>query len=127
VSPVELARSVLFYTQKGGIDDGDRATSDDGSRAMSDFFSDPKSALIALLGILGGIVTWLFKREVRRIDKALAESVRREEFNQWRGDMDRRHEENIDRLDRIEAATTGTHKRIDELYRDLVKNRQSGK
>lgn len=86
---------------------------------MNDFFSDPKSVLIAIVSILGGLVTFLFKRELRRIDKALAESVRRHEFTQLRGDMDRRHAENIERLDRIDDATTGTHKRIDELYRDL--------
>lgn len=86
---------------------------------MNEFFTDPKSALLALLGLLGGIVTWLFKREVRRIDKALAESVRRHEFEQLRRDMDTRHGENTDRLKSIEAVTTGTHKRIDELYRDL--------
>lgn len=87
---------------------------------MNDFFNDPKSALLALLGACMGVISWFGKREIRRIDKALAESVRRHEFEQLRKDMDSRHGENIDRLDRIETATTGTHKRIDELYRDLV-------
>lgn len=86
---------------------------------MNDWL-DPKSALLALVTLFGGIVSWLFKREVRRIDRALAESVRRTEFEQLRKDMDRRHDENIDRLDRIDEATTGTHKRIDDLYCDLM-------
>lgn len=86
---------------------------------MNDW-SDPKSLLLALVTLLGGIVSWLFKREVRRIDRALTESVRRTEFEQLRKDMDRRHDENIGRLDRIDTATTGTHKRIDDLYCDLM-------
>lgn len=87
---------------------------------MNDFFSDPKSAALGLLGTLVGVITWLGKREIRRIDKALDESVRRHEFEQLRKDMDSRHGENIARLDRIDTATTGTHKRIDDLYCDLM-------
>lgn len=86
---------------------------------MNEFFTDPKNITMAVLAIFGGIVSWFFKREVRRIDEALAESVRRPELEQLRKDMDSRHGENIDRLDRIETTTTGTHKRIDDLYRDL--------
>lgn len=86
---------------------------------MNDF-SDPKSAFIALLGIMGSIVSWLFRREVRRIDKALAESVRRHEFDALRQDLSREHKDNVERLNRIESATTGTHKRIDDLYSDIL-------
>jgi uncharacterized membrane-anchored protein YjiN (DUF445 family) len=99
---------------------------------MNDLLTDPKSWVIGILGILGTIVTWLFKRELSRIDKAMEESVRRDELTQLRADIDRRHqesahrqdkrhEENTDRLDRIETGVTGTHQRIDQLYRDLPK------
>lgn len=85
---------------------------------MNEFFTDPKTA-VAMLAFMVAVVSWFFRREVKRIDQALADSVRRPELEQLRKDQDGRHGENIDRLVRIEVATTGTHKRIDELYRDL--------
>lgn len=86
---------------------------------MNDLLTDPKAWVIGLLTVLGGIVTWFFQRELSRIDRALAESVRREEFNQLRGDMDRRHAENVEKLDSIDSGITGTHRRIDALYERL--------
>lgn len=85
---------------------------------MDDLLQDPKAhsifwgAVLAVLGFFG-------RREVNRIDRAIADSVRKQELSQLRLDMDQRHRENVERLDRIEAATTGTHSRIDDLYRDL--------
>jgi hypothetical protein len=66
---------------------------------------------------------WFVKREIKRIDLALADSVRKQEFEQLREDMNERHRENLDRLDRIDTATTGTHQRIDQLYRDWIASR----
>lgn len=86
---------------------------------MDALLNDPKlhSGLVAVL-VAAGI--WFVKREVARIDKALAGAVRRDELKQLRQDMDRRHEENSGRLERIETGVTGTHQRIDQLYCDLM-------
>jgi hypothetical protein len=43
-----------------------------------------------------------------------------------RDDMERRHDENRETFDKIESATTGTHKLIVDLYRDLL-NQRSGR
>lgn len=87
---------------------------------MNDLLTDPKAWVLGLLTLLGGIVAWFFQRELARIDRAIAESVRRDEFIQLRGDMDRRHAENVAKLDSIDSGITGTHQRIDALYRDLL-------
>lgn len=87
---------------------------------MNDLLTDPKSWVIGLITLLGAIVAWFFQRELARIDRAIAESVKRDEFNQLRRDMDARHTENVDKLDRIDLGITGTHQRIDALYRDLM-------
>ncbi len=46
-------------------------------------------------------MAWFFQRELTRIDKAIAEMVRRDEFTKLRDDMDRRHTENVEKLDKI--------------------------
>lgn len=93
---------------------------------MNDLFNDPKlhSGLVA--GIVSAgiwLVRWLVKREISRndqriaaVEKGLANGVKRTEFEQLRADGDQRHRENSERLERIEDATTGTHRRIDELF-----------
>jgi hypothetical protein len=80
---------------------------------MNDLLTDPKSALIAVLGILMAVLTWLGKGALERI-KHLEQNAATQ------ADIDKRHEENLERLDRIETAVTGTHRRIDDLYRDLM-------
>ena len=87
---------------------------------MNDLLTDPKAWVIGLLATLGGIVAWFFQRELSRIDRAIAESVKRDEFNALRADMGRRHNENVTKLDNINSGITGTHQRIDALYRDLL-------
>ena len=90
---------------------------------MDDWINDPKlhSTLVAILVAAGA---WFVKREVRRIDQGLANAVKRSELEQLRADMRREHQENISRLDRIETAIdtgiTGTHRRIDDLYKELI-------
>jgi C4-dicarboxylate-specific signal transduction histidine kinase len=42
------------------------------------------------------------------------------QLDDLRDDMERRHEENRETFDKIETATTGTHKLIVDLYRDLL-------
>lgn len=87
---------------------------------------------VALLTGVIAVVIFFIKREFKRIDDAIAASVRRDELSQLRADMekrhteiidrqDKRHAENTNRLERIETTATSTHRRIDELYRDLPK------
>jgi hypothetical protein len=103
---------------------------------MNDLLTDPKAWVLGLLGILGAIAVFLLKRELKRLDQMIADSVRREEFtrldnllaeavrrdefNSLRDDMDRRHGDNIERLDRIEKSTTGTNNRIDAIYEKII-------
>lgn len=87
---------------------------------MNDLLIDQKAWVIGLLTILGAYMVWSFKREMARIDEALKDSVRRAEFEQLRGDLRREHLENSGRLERIENGVTGTHKRIDDLYSDIL-------
>lgn len=86
---------------------------------MNDLLTDPKAWFLGLLAILGGIVAWFFQRELARIDKAIADSVKRDEFNQLREDMDGRHQENKETLGEIKEGITGTHRRMDDLYQKL--------
>ena len=85
---------------------------------MNDLLKDPKLAY-GIITLCIGVIIVLFRREVKRIDTMLADSVRRSEFDQLRKDMDTRHHENIDRLERIEDVSTGTHRRIDEFLLQL--------
>lgn len=86
---------------------------------MNDLLTNPTLHSI-IVGAIVSLGVWFVKREITRIDKQLANTVRRDELQQIRRDMDRRHEENLERLDRIDTATTGTHKRIDQLYDKLI-------
>lgn len=43
-----------------------------------------------------------------------------------REDMERRHTENRKSFDKIETGVTGTHQRLDSLYRDLLNQKQGG-
>jgi hypothetical protein len=78
---------------------------------MNDIFGDPKSIIVGLIGAVMALLAWIGRRELERV-KGDNQSLR--------DDMERRHKENIDRLDRIETGVTDTHRRIDDLYRDLL-------
>lgn len=92
---------------------------------MNDLLTDPKAWVVGLLALLGGIVAWFFQRELARIDKAIAESVKRAELEQFRQDQRKEHEENKATLREIKDGVTDTHRRIDDLYRDLIPGRDS--
>jgi hypothetical protein len=85
---------------------------------MNDLINDPK-AVAATMVILMSIAGFFGRRELRRLDKAIENSVRRREFEQLREDMDERHQENLQRLDKIDTAVTGTHQRVDTFLMKL--------
>jgi len=76
-------------------------------------------------------------RMERRMGKALTreehEHICRERnvrveksIDELRDDIERRHEENRETFDKIESGITGTHRRLDDLYRDLI-NQKGGR
>lgn len=86
---------------------------------MNELLSDARFWFTAMgLGLLG-FVKYLWKKQEKRLDALEADAVRKDELQQLREDMEHRHDENRELLARIDASTTGTHQRIDQLYRDL--------
>lgn len=71
-----------------------------------------------LVSIMFGLI---FRTQMKRIDRLEAHAAKKADIEQWTADGDKRHKDNTARLDRIETGITGTHKRIDQLYRDLMK------
>lgn len=87
---------------------------------MNDLFADWKNIAIAALGGLVSLGAWIFKGHVRRLEQLEAAAARKQEIEQLREDMDRRHDQNITTLGEIKDAVTGTHQRIDDLYTQLL-------
>jgi hypothetical protein len=87
---------------------------------MNELLNDTRFWLVTLGAAVVGFVRYLWNKQERRLEKLEADSVRRVEFDQFRADLREEHEENSERLDRIETGITGTHKRLDDLYRDLI-------
>lgn len=91
---------------------------------MNDLFADPKAVAIALLGALVAVLTYLGRDALKRLTELERNSVDKSY-------VDTRHHENTGRFDSlgrrfdkledvVTNAVTGTHKRIDDLYRDLL-------
>jgi len=77
---------------------------------MNDLLNDWKNLAIGLLGVLVGILTWIGKRTITRVDQLAIEAIARNvEFQQLRGDLAEEHSENGDKLDRIEALINRNH------------------
>lgn len=91
---------------------------------MNELLSDVRFWFTAMGLALVGLVKYLWNKQEKRLAKLEADSVRRQEFDSLRSDMRDEHAENTERLDRIEeeirTGITGTHRRLDDLYRDLM-------
>lgn len=79
---------------------------------MNELISDPKFSLL-VAGAFMGLLVWLGKRQIRRIDALEQTSVSK-------ADIERMHGENTRKLEGIAVGVTATHRRIDEIYRDLL-------
>lgn len=80
---------------------------------MNELLQDTRFWLVTLGSGVVGLIRYLWKRQEKRLDAVEREMVRRAEF-------DRLQEDISSKLDSIEAGITGTHKRIDDLYRDII-------
>ena len=87
---------------------------------MNELLADTRFWFTALGAAVVGLIRYLWKKQEKRLDAMEADMVRRNEFERLRTDMREEHEENSSRLSRIETGVTGTHKRLDDLYRDLI-------
>lgn len=78
---------------------------------MSEIFADAKSIILSLFGALVGLMLWLGRREVRRIDDLEKQSVTRDELsktlNQMRDDRLQMHRENREELRYIRERVDG--------------------
>lgn len=104
---------------------------------MNELFTDPRFTL-GVVTLLGMLLVWLGKGYVGRLEALEREAVRKEDLKQLRQDLKAEHAENSTRLEGlrndlkserqetreklngIEGAITGTHRRIDDLYSDVV-------
>jgi hypothetical protein len=83
---------------------------------VNELLSDTRFWLTTMGAAIVGLVRYLWRRQEKRLDAVEAEMVRRKEFDQL-----------TDKLDSIETGITGTHKRIDDLYRDLMARNGGGR
>ena len=79
-------------------------------------FDDLRSAISWLAAALSGVLLWIGKREVKRIDNletAVGQCVRKEDFentlSRWQEERRQMHDENRETLGRI-------HERVDSLW-----------
>lgn len=87
---------------------------------MNDLLADARFWIVTLGLAVVAFVKYLWARQEKRLDDMEADMVRRKEFDQFRTDQREEHKENIGRLDDIKTEITGTNKRLDDLYRDLI-------
>lgn len=87
---------------------------------MNDLLADARFWIVTLGLAVVTFVKYLWSRQEKRLDGMEADMVRRKEFDQFRVDQKEEHQENIGRLDDIKKEITGTNKRLDDLYRDLI-------
>lgn len=92
---------------------------------MNELFPNAKALLTWTFGIIGtllgllGVIAMAFVRSYMKANYVTKEdlAVMREELSEERA---RQHSEGQRKLDSIQNAVTGTHQRLDQLYRDLI-------
>jgi len=88
---------------------------------MNDFFSDPKTFIQLLLLVLMAVFSWIGKNAMKRLEHLESDTLRKSDLARMEERQAARHLENSGRLDRIEGSVTGTHKRIDDIFTELLK------
>jgi predicted AlkP superfamily phosphohydrolase/phosphomutase len=87
---------------------------------VNELLSDTRFWLTTMGAALVGLIRYLWKGQEKRLAAVEAEMVRRSEFEQLRDDISAK-------LDKIETGVTGTHRRMDDLYRDLIPRNGGGR
>lgn len=74
-----------------------------------------------------GVLAWLWRMNETRLRTYEARlihleinAIRKDDLDKLRGEFAQRHEENSEKLNSIDSGVTSTHRRIDDLYRDLM-------
>lgn len=67
-----------------------------------------------------GVLAWMWRTNESRLRDLEINAVRKGDLDKLRVEFALRHEENSNKLNNIESGVTGTHRRIDDLYRDLM-------
>jgi hypothetical protein len=83
---------------------------------VNELLSDAKTVVLGLLGLLMTLFAFIGRRHLKEFDELKRNAVSRAE-------VERMHEENRDKLDAIDETVTATHRRIDEMYRDMINKR----
>lgn len=80
-----------------------------------------EKAIGGLLLLLMTILGLLYRGTIKRLDILEAEAVRTKELDSREQQRMQQHIDNCARLDRIDSSISGIHKRVDDLFRELVK------
>lgn len=75
---------------------------------------ETKTVIEWLFGAFVAVLTWIGRFQIKRIDRL-------EQHYMPRVEVERLHEENRQRLDEIRETVGRTEARMDQLYRDLMK------
>lgn len=80
-----------------------------------------EKAIGALLALLMAILGLLYRGTIKRLEVLEAEAVRTKELEASKAQQAQQHIDNCARLDRIDTSISGIHRRVDDLFRELVK------
>lgn len=83
---------------------------------MNELLPDAKTFVLWLFGLVMTLFTFIGRRHLKEFDELKKNAVTRAE-------VERMHIENKDKLESIDETVTATHRRIDEMYRDMVNKR----
>jgi len=76
---------------------------------MNELLSDTRFWFTTMGAAILGLIRVLWKRQERRLDALEADVTRKSEFVQLRVDMERRHEQSSEKLDKIESLIQRNH------------------
>lgn len=80
-----------------------------------------EKAIGGLLAVLMTILGLMYRGTMKRLEILEAEAVRTKELEASKQLQAQQHVDNCARLDRIDTSISGIHRRVDDLFRELVK------